>query len=761
MADGRPHFEPWQSMSNRGRCSWIALILGAFIAVVILIAAAAAGWYLGERQAAQELQQERQHRKQDRAASPAQEEPPQAPVYFFAEMPDNADLQAFRDEVRMASAAGIHRYAVPIWPSWEEGAAGSHELEALNAVQDIDPLARFLVLLSVDPPTTWLEQHPEAAVSSDGERRSLASLASPEWREAAKGAIDRALSAVDGKFDVDGWVLQGLTDGQWRRNGGPDTSTANTKAFREWLRSQYDSDQALRDAWGESHVTLAEAPVPSVAPDGEVPGLLTPPGDQATIDYRLFLSAITAHSIEELTGHLKSRAGAPTLVCVPYGYTFDLAPSSGHFGLHELLDGSVDGFIGPVSYHDRGIGGSGGFMGPVHSALERDKSWLLVDDTRTGVAQAGQEESRLHGLRSDDVRRVQERNFGAAMANDMGICWADPGGSGNLLDSQMWTSLGAMNEAYEGRLQQPEGPDDFDPPVVISLVVDERSRAYERESDIFGANLLLEARDAASRAGVRVNCVLLDDLLSGMVAMTPVCIFLNAFYLSEDDRQHLHAMLESSQATAIWLYAPGCFGGTATLAEGIGATTGLTVRQQEEPASSGSVFLLDAKFIHEGESFGESRVWNPLFYIEEDGGDDVTVLAHFRETERASIAVRFMPEGWTSVYLAEPTLTPALLRQLLMILEIPVLLMCPEDIAPDVSHFGHNLIVLHAQEETGRDRALELPAPFHIQDLLNAKIGWPDKQLLRFSMRFGETRILGLQPAQEPGSSDDSQPPES
>lgn len=142
---------------------------------------------------------------------------------------------------------------------------------------------------------------------------------------------------------------------------------------------------------------------------------------------------------------------------------------------------------------------------------------------------------------------------------------------------------------------------------------------------------------------------------------------------------------------------------------------------------------------------GDSIEWGPLFYVDVSNDPAATVLADFRASEQSSMVIRFF-DDWGSVYLADPVITPNLLRQILMIVEEHIYVTSPADNVPDVTHFGPNLIAIHGRSEQERERVLNLEGLYDIQDLLDEEIGWPQRQTLNFPLRFGETRLFALTP---------------
>ena len=182
------------------------------------------------------------------------------------------------------------------------------------------------------------------------------------------------------------------------RQHGPDYSDANTRGFRTWLGGHYETDEALRAAWGDDAATIATAEIPPFEP-GRFPMRMgaggTPisvfysaPRERSSVDFSEYMSDITADRLIEWASIVKRESGGKRLVAFFYGYTFDLCGSfAGHYRLQRVLDcPDIDILASPYSYADREPGGAGNFMCPVDSILAHGKLWFNEDDSRTSVS---------------------------------------------------------------------------------------------------------------------------------------------------------------------------------------------------------------------------------------------------------------------------------------------------------------------------------------------------------------------------------------
>lgn len=762
--------------------------------MLLLLLAAVAGYVLGgladvasyeeELTALQRVSRGEGDEARDAGAAAARR-----PLGLWISALPGADPVAVQEQLRLAADAGVHLCVVAVpAPAPDRSDDGAALREAMEWLLQANPRARVMLRLPLDMTVEWLSGHPDACVYLDGVAHAEPCIASETWRNAAADVLRAAVAmANEYGWPIEGYVLECLEGGRWVRTGPDDSGPANTAGFRRWLHERYGTDDNLRIAWERPEASLAAAQIPVVSgvgadeadDDAEEDGgeatdepdavgsdpaaaLYTDRATQPVVDYRRYTAIAAAEAIAGLAQALREEIAPEQRILVRYGHTFDAAPGgSQHAALSVLWRSAIDGFISPVSYHDRGLGGTGGFMGPIHSALRHGKSWHLIDDTRTGIARDSVtgEITQLKGLRIEDVYAVQARNYGAALANGIGLLWADSDGTGALLDKAMWTRFGAMADLYTDTWPQPAwGMPPPETRTTLCVVVDELSRAYQRDYPDLSEDLLYRARDAALSAGVPTAFCLLGDLVEGVAPDAAAYLFLNAFHLNESRRNAVHGWLRDHRAAAIWMYAPGVLG-SGGMEAGIEATTGFPVRRVAQPAYSGSLGALGTPLIPNGAPIGLVRELDPLFSIDVEKDDEAAVLAKYADSDRASIAMRFRPDGWASIYCAEPGITPNVLRQVLSILEERIYIESNPDQAPDAAHFGPNLIAIHGRGQADRERRLSLPGVFDVTDLLNPELGWPAKHSFAFPVRFGETFILKLTPVPQSAPPSDPDAP--
>ncbi|MBW7864488.1 MAG: hypothetical protein H3C30_08755 [Candidatus Hydrogenedentes bacterium] len=684
------------------------------------------------------------------AQAVAPEDPSAPPLYFHARMDSMEDWNTVSQEAALAAEAGINRVIVPVTLAWTAGEPGEDVLAKLKRFVEVNPRAAFLLQVDMNPSAAWIEAHPSEAMVVDGAAQPLPSPASQQWLEDGRTALNTLLESVEGSEvsrRIMGYVICGLMEDRWLMPAAGDRSEVFRQGFRDWLMRRYPSEEALAEAWGRPGMKAGEVTLPEHpgAPDtGRV--FVRLPEEQPLADLLRCVSEITGDALAAFVSHTAGTSVISPLLLAPYGHSLEPSPNmAGHFALGNLLESDLDGVLSPVSYTDRGLGGAGGYMGPVHSLLLRGKTWVVLDDTRTGMARDPETGAftRMRGLRAEDIFDVQRRNFAAALVHGLGLAWSDPLAEGWLLDKEQWRVFAKMREIYTDHRPPPmtdpaAAAEGAGPGLVV--VVDEASRFYQLCDTPLNTLLLAGGRDAALRAGLSVQFALLQDVLEGNIGPAPVWLFLNAFSLDGTARRQLRARFAQEQSCAVWLYAPGYFNGEASV-ENISDITGMRVRAFDGPAQGGSVFGLSGQYLPQDAPFGAAAQWNPLFYIEDEDAD---LLASYQASGRGSVAVKTMPEGWTSVFIAEPGVTPALLAEILRILEEPLYAPPGDANYFDALYAGGGLLSVHAGQ-AGK-RAVSLGEYCDVQDLFDPAIGWVQKESFILPLRTGETRLFSVKP---------------
>ncbi len=713
------------------------------------------------------------------------------PVFFSAGALSENNWKVVLEEIAMSKAAGIHQYVIAVPFPWGGPKALEDIVARLGQVIAADPQATLFIRVTLNPPEAWIQAHPEECAIVHGDRRPYPSPASGAWLTDAGNVLAALVTGMEvAPFHerIQGYLLGALEQERWFTSGGFDESPASLRGFHDWLRLHYGKDSAVQAAWGNTAITIDTAAIPVKPDNGDLHNVfLSLPQSQPVVDFLRYTSEVTAKAIESFAALVDSVSEADAKVVIPYGFSYELSNNdSGHFALGTLLESSIDGFSSPISNVDRALGGTGGAAGPIDSAALHGKQWYILDDTRTGMVRdpATGSITRMKGLRADDIYNVQRRNFCLAAFHGAGLMWADPSGDGWLRDMEQWDRLGQMRDIYEHMLddrkqedigegtnegeataserttEASEGEDDImeeggegfelegagnllPAPFTssaLTVVVDESSRFYQQCDVKLNELLLHQGREAALRAGLSTRFCLLQDVIQGLSEPTPLYLFLNAFHLTQEDRDRLHARLAREKAIALWLYAPGYIDQQAG-EENIAATVKMKVASFSGGGDTGSSYSLEGRWLKQGEAFGGTFSMSPLFYIEDGEAD---TLAQYRASSKVSIAMRPQDGGWSSVYIAEPNLTPEVLREILRLFEQHLYIGPTEQKFTETLHARGNYVAIHARQ--AGERMITLGRFCNVEDLFDTSMGWPEKDSFYLPMKAGETRLIKLAP---------------
>lgn len=690
---------------------------------------------------------------------------PEPPVYICL---GPAPPEVLRAKVQQAAAemaredgdpVRLNRFVAEVPLPWPDaGVPSDAAVTAVGAIVEACPDAEIILSVSLDPPAPWLEANPEAVMTIGEEKLPHVSIASKQWRETVRANLESLITSLQNNpagSHVQGYILRCLKDGWWVQPEGYDRSEANTAGLREWLTIRYETAEAFRAAWSESEITIETASIPQEKRSGESNTVFHKfPGERRNVDYLKYVSENTAETLALLATQIKAVAGHDTRVYAPYGLAF--GPTSncaGQAALSDLLNSEVDGFLSPAAYDSRGIDKNGGLFGAVHSALEHGKTWFLVDDSlaTAGAAAEGDESA------SKELRRKQDHVFAVALTQGMGLIWRAPVDAPEVPSADSWNTLKSLKALYSPTREAPpaKGMDPFGDAAsrVMTVVLADTGRFHQVCDTPLNANLLHALPGEALRAGIPTQICLLSDVLAGTAPPTPCYLFLNAFYLSTENREHLHAFLRDTGATAIWVYAPGYCNGEANAAANIAATVQMDVKPYDKAVPSGSVVTLGGTWVPTGTEFGDGVAWSPSFYIEDD---DVNVIATRADGGKASVAIAFLGDeaeekGWTSVYCAEPVLPVGLLREILRTLEVFQYVRSAPAESEDFYYFGRNSLAIHGT--ASGERIIDLGGIYTVQDLLDPSVGWPEKRLMSIPIEAGQTRIFKIMPVPLPEDS--------
>lgn len=667
-----------------------------------------------------------------------------APLMFFGSSSDEKSASTVLDEMRQAGEAGIHLHSHLIEFEVDERAVDENATLAaylLAKTLEVDPEAQVVFRIVFLAGRGWQERFPKGRYTTQDGAVAEPSVCDDEFWGLAKECLSlfaKKLGLLASHEHVLGVHLE---RGEWffADGWGYDTSRAGVQRFREWTRTRYLNDiVALRAAWFDGNVEFDSLDVPPYqSPKDEPKFVRSSRKERRWVDYHLFLSDATVERIGDLAYAIKEASGGSLLVGVSYGYTFEWShPASGHLSLGKLLRNTeIDFIAGPPSYKTREPGAAAPFPGPIDSFALNGKLYISEEDFKTSIGQGVDPDDFNPVIKTPQaLESVQWRGAGSALAHASGMCWMDLWGHGWLRTQGIWERGAAVRDVLVRRMAAPLGEPD------VAVFIDERALAYLVDQKAFSL-LVQNVRESVLRSGMSAAFYLLSDLAHREhFPESKLYVFLNAWDLRSELRAAIKSRLQRDNKVLCWLYAAGLFESGRESLERAREVTGIALKPQPFHSKSGTTILNRRHPLSEAFQdrtlVGGMQLEPSYFAIPEEA----TVLGEYSATGLPSFVVKEFntgddEAGWTSVFMGEPVVTPALMRALGQMAGVHVW-----NYQDDVVHVRPPFLTVHC---TGTGpRTIALPNKWAVYDMLHQDWVATDSTSLRFSAVDGTTHVF-------------------
>lgn len=673
--------------------------------------------------------------------------------------------------IKHTIAAGIYLLRVPTVGFRPDGTSDiSAACEVVDRFLAWKPKALFLVRTYTVAPGWWLDANPSEEMVFDRDVRSLpgykdyrdASIGSENWLRFVSGTFESFCGQLHKKYGgrILGYQFGGgsnaengpigncTNDGRWFCN---DFGTAYTGYFRRWLKKKYGTSQALRRAWGDAGVTFANATVPGRLErmKSEWFTFRSPRRAQSADFYASHADRIEDFVIDICTSIKKATnneclAGSHLGAIMDQGFhAYLLSQTMVSSFLRAARHPAVDTFTTPSSYVNKGPGGDCTAMPPLGSIELHGKLRLQDQDslTRAGVPKrklTRQEDALFYTYYKLPVNiaesaEVLKRDYGHALIRGSALWWHSLR-PGNFNDADLVKTIARLHKLGEKSLHLPRGIQDS-----MAVIVDQRSSFHQQCANrLMYPMMYYQRQHFWSRTGVGWNVFVHDDLDHPRMRDYPVYLFLNTFYLSDEDVKRIEKKVKGSNATVIWTYAPGIqsssgfdlkrverLTGFRLKAADIEALPRITVTDYEHPYTrnlagedeeeSALVFGPANSYCfgavsHQGNpeiSNNEERegMMGPIIYVDDA---EATVLGELDCLREPGFCVKQM-DGWTSVYVSAPMLSLPILRNILRSAGAHIYTE-----SDDVFYPGKSFLMMHTVREG--EKLIELPEPMNVYD---------------------------------------------
>ncbi len=656
-----------------------------------------------------------------------------------------------------------------------------------------DPEAYLMVRFGVDPPHSWTERHADqlfvSANGTPGQVPSLASATFADQAEAVSAAVVAYCESRPWAHRVLGYANFGVREGThaplcegYLYDYGP----AMLARWRQFLHARYTTDEALQQAYGDPHLTRAEAPVPRDPLRGPVPevqqmpywqGAATnqPLRDYLELQRELFLSflrrlgaamrgaaprrVLCLHDALKQTMLGWSNWGFFDYPGAGQGTSWGLAypeylTGSGSWGVAEVLEApGFDGLITPHDYHARGVGGVYEPEGIADSVALRGRLFYAEMDTRTYANPTNE-----IGLARDDreYAAITWRNLATGWTRgwnsywmEFGGGWFDTPGIQELFDRQ----VAAIGESLTWAHQTVPG---------IAMVIDDRAVLETNGAgNYLNEAITWEWKLGLARCGVPFRIYLLDDLEREDFPPHRVFYFPNLFRADQARWERVADKVLADGRVVVWGPGSGITDGAAVGAESARRLTGFGF---EVIAANAARRVLLSRFDHPitaglpaDSQYGGPLAYGPVLLPRDctelglawtKGGFNHVGLG-LREAGRGAAGSPVPggrgPGDYAALFTAACGLPASLWRGIARYAGAHVYCESNDILLADTS-----IVALHSLQ--GGPKSIALPHAHRVWDIIANREHAPGTSLIEFDLVPPETRVFRLNAlSAEPG----------
>lgn len=695
-----------------------------------------------------------------------------------------------------------------------DGAAQT--LADMKLLLDAAPDAYIMLRLVVNPSADWINAHPDEQVRfNDGSREpvicssagdkpldGMISFASESWRREGKEALLAYLEELQASpmFDrVIGVFLSAGGTGEWyypgenrmhneKKGTYADFSEPFRREYSAFLKRKYGTEAALRRAWNRPDASFDAPLIPDMTDrkfiyevDRQVADGLAHEESVAytlgktintdarnpanigvflnaneyfhTADFFAALNEATANTIVHFAKTVKEFS-PDVLVGAFYGYNgcVDYFGASHTTGVPTIIDsGAVDFLAAPGVYNNREPGGVVAQREMQDSLRIRNQIFISEDDSHTHISEPLYQRSLMGLYTAQDSVNTLKREFARDLCEDIGGWWFDMSGEGKTPWYDDPDILALFRRQQEiGRLAYSL---DRTKKNEIALLYDTES--VHLVSDVTDRLVLDHYRTSdLHRIGAPVDYYYHNDMSRPEMPDYRLYIILNAYCLTDAEREAIFAKARRNHAVVLWLYAAGFANpdaerimDPANIERTVGMRIGMmnrTVFPYFRVEDSGHPAL---RYADRDRRYGfidrevHSGVWprptelpvpymNPGFYIDDER---VTVLGRYCIDGRIAYALR-ENDGFVSAYCATQVLRSELIASLAEYAGCHLFVH-----GDDVLYANENFAAVHASR-TGM-RRVYFKRPCSPYEVYEERYYGHNVTFIDVDMRLGETKM--------------------
>lgn len=627
-------------------------------------------------------------------------------------------------EIQAAAGVGMHLYRLMGvglgWNGMGQFDYGALDIR-LQTLLAADPLAAFLLEVSVDAPSWWLAAHPEeSAVYCDPEGTTpVVSWASRRWMTEAGNALGRLVrffAASPYGMACIGYQLSAGAQGEWRLpfpQNLPDIGPRMTEAFRNYAREKYRRNAGLlKKAWGDTRPDFDTINCPNAweRSKGDFGIFRSPARSRRVSDYYECYADTQNRAALHFCTAVKRASEGQALVGLAYATLPNTVaiPEDGHVYPETVLDAEeVDFYVAPGFRSDpitlRTVTGS---------IRLRDK--LLLISPASGAS--------------------PEMMTALAASHEAAFC-LPVGTPTEALQRALGIAVDALKAPAKLRKRISQVA------VVVDLAAACHLAAGKSAPTPLFNSMLTELFRELNRLGVPYDVYQLGDLFHPKYPDHQVTLFPNLFYLNEAEHRRVDARIKRSDQTALWFYAPGLLGDNGAEASNVQSLTGMRARLElEETNLRSRIAVSDDPLTwgyHAGSHFGLEKAFAPTVTLP----DKHLTRLGANSGNKTNFAVMRFPQ-WTSVLLGVFPVPRTLLRNALRAAGVHFYLDTGD---ADLAVFGDARTIALFSARPG-SYTLSLPGSFQVKEPTTGKTVAPAATEITTALGAGETVLFELTP---------------
>jgi hypothetical protein len=654
--------------------------------------------------------------------------------------------------------------------------------ESAEEIIKHDPHAVIVVRMYPAEPQSWKKLHQdEFFLSEDGTYANSASYASDlYWNNAAKfgTSVIQYCESRPWANRIVGYVnlmpcegVQIASIEGWLYDHNPKM----LPRWRAFLKARYQTDDALRAAWGDNTLSLETVAMPKDKLRRTMPEvsrlLYWQAGkDNAPLrDYLAFMRNLFHQRYRQvMTGMRAGTDRARFFVYDMYkqpmqgwncGDFFDMRESrrlaepdlmaaTGSIGVASLFDApAFDGLLTPHDYQARGVGGIFEPEGMADSAVLRGKLFLCEMDQRTWADKVNGY-GTARNLR--EYEAISWRNLATALTRGFYFYWMDL--------SSDWYAPAEIQQAISRQVAVIKESVNWKHETVpgIAVILDDAA-ALETNGggNVMNEAVMWEMKQGLARCGVPVRTYLLEDLALPTFPKHAVFYFPNLFKVDDARLALLKDKVFRDGNVVVWGPGSGISDGTTISAANAEKLTGF--KMEMIPVNYPHRVLLSdfshpvTKGVHADTVLGGPLSYGPLLFPLD--GQELGLAWTKLGRHNTGLAVKSFGKGARGAYAGKEALGTGDYAAVFTH-AMPL----PADLWRNLARFGgahvysdtgdvlladSTIVALHALQSG--PKTIMLPGSYNVYDVVTGKLFAKKAKQLKFTLQGPETRVFRLE----------------